>query len=1344
MSMKHGIDTRAPDTSPTPRAPDPKPRAPEPHGAPFVHLHTHSSYSLREGAMSIAKLITFAAADAMPALAITDTNNLFGALEFSEKVAKAGLQPIIGIQLAIGFGDGSMLAARGGEEDAGRAPLVLLAKDETGYLNLMHLASRAFLDPTPGESAHVGLRRLEGRTAGLIALTGGPSGPLDRCYGYGRPDAAIERLGKLEGLFPGRLYIELQRHGLAKERETEGALIDLAYDRGLPLVATNEPYFAALSDYEAHDALICIADGAVVGQSGRRQLSPEHRFKTRAEMLKLFADLPEATGNTVEIAQRCFYRPRTRKPILPAFTSGAAADEAAELVRQAQEGLAARLAARGMAPGTDAKVYTDRLAFELAVITNMKFPGYFLIVADFIKWAKDRGIPVGPGRGSGAGSLVAYALTITDLDPLRFGLLFERFLNPERVSMPDFDIDFCQDRRDEVIRYVRDRFGADKVAQIITFGSFLARGVMRNVGRVLEMPLGQVDKLAKLVPQNPAAPVTLKQAIDGEARLREAAEAEPKVARLLEIAQTLEGLYSNASTHAAGIVIGDRPLDELVPLYRDPKSDMPATQFNMKWVEPAGLVKFDFLGLKTLTSLAKAVTLLAARDITVDLQTIPLDDARTYQMLGRGETVGVFQLESAGMRKALVEMRADRFEDIIALVALYRPGPMANIPKYCAVKLGEEPADYIHPKIEAVLKETFGIIVYQEQVMQIAQILSGYSLGEADMLRRAMGKKIKAEMDAQRDRFTSGAVNGGLEKKQASEIFELLAKFADYGFNKSHAAAYALIAYQTAWFKANHPVEFLAASMTLDKPNTDKLSEFANEARRMGIAVEPPSVVNGGVDFEVRGDDKGALAIRYALSAVKGVGDGQAQGIVAARGGRPFADLADFAGRLNPRDANRRVLESPHRRRRLRRFGTGPRQGACRHRDAARGRQSASPGARRRPERALRHRDGGDARPAQRAGLDGDGAAAARVQRGRVLPLGPPARQLRAGAQAPWHPALERLRALGQGRPRGGTARRHRARPGRAPHALGLQDGHRPALRSVRPVRGDPVPGGPRPVSRPAGEGRLAAARHPGSARGRGRACAYRQCREPRRGGAARAEGPADLRARRRAVDLHPAHARRTRLIGGGLGRGLDHRDDARPRRGRDPPPRPLQNLAADRRRDQGDPRDRRGGACVRTRADQGLVALVNCHFGFSPREFGTTCLTQVCSQNSAPSLPQRFAICASQAPLSVSASSVNSSKRGELVRQASAISRLALRPLTGRACTAVPLRMPATIAISGNRVRPRRFATICTSVCSEVPEWEASVRSSGRPQASNAWPRRQWPSSSTSRRASSIASGST
>ncbi len=878
----------------------------------FVHLHVHSSFSLREGALSISKLVKLAAADAMPALAITDSNNLFGALEFSEKLAKEGIQPIIGAALTLDFGDGGQLAPRGAEAEAGRAAVVLLAKDTEGYRNLMHLASCAWLDPEPGELPHLRLARLDGRAGGLIALTGGPNGPLDRCFALARPEVAARRLEVLQSCFAGRLYVELQRHGLAQEREIEPHLIDLAYRASLPLIASNEPFFASATDYEAHDVLLCIADGTVVGDQARRQLTPEHRFKTRAEMGEIFADLPEALANSVETALRCAYRPLTRKPILPRFSSAAgdAEAEAAELMRQAEAGLAARLVKRGLAPGLNEDDYRARLAFELDVIVKMKFPGYFLIVSDFIKFAKRSGIPVGPGRGSGAGSLVAYALTITDLDPLRFGLLFERFLNPERVSMPDFDIDFCQDRRDEVIRYVRERYGADRVAQIITFGSFLARGVMRNVGRVLEMPLGQVDKLAKLVPQNPAAPVSLKQAIDSEPRLREAAEAEPRVARMLKIAQTLEGLYSNASTHAAGIVIGDRPLEELVPLYRDPKSDMPATQFNMKWVEPAGLVKFDFLGLKTLTVLDKTVRLLAQRGIAIDLAEIPLDDLKTYEMLRRGETVGVFQVESAGMRKALVEMRADRFEDLIALVALYRPGPMANIPTYCAVKLGDEPADYIHPKLEPILKETFGVIIYQEQVMQIAQLLSGYSLGEADLLRRAMGKKIKAEMDAQRSRFVSGAVERGLPKARADEIFDLLAKFADYGFNKSHAAAYALLAYQTAYFKANYPVEFLAASMTLDKGSTDKLSEFCNEARHLGIKIEPPAVNRSGADFEVAANADGSLSILYALSAIKGVGDGQAAALEVARGGRPFTDLGDFAERISVRDLNKRMLES--------------------------------------------------------------------------------------------------------------------------------------------------------------------------------------------------------------------------------------------------------------------------------------------------------------------------------------------------------------------------------------------------------------------------------------------------
>ena len=877
-------------------------------GPGFVHLHLHTSYSLREGALTIPKLAKLALADAMPALAITDTNNLFGALEFSEKLAKEGIQPITGLQLTIDFGDGALFG-RDLARNA-RGSVVLLVATEAGYINLMRLASEAYTRPASGDEPHITFDRLSGGTAGLILLTGGPNGAIDRVLSANKPEAAADRLDRLTTEFGAdHVYMELQRHGLPEERRLESQVVELAYGRKLRLVATNEPYFASTADHEAHDALICIAEGQVLGTPDRRQLSPEHRFRTRAEMVKLFADLPEATANTVEIARRCSYRPQTRKPILPNYTSleGTPLDAEAALRAEAATGLAARLASHGPAPGFDEEDYAARLAFELDVITDMKFPGYFLIVSDFIKWAKAQAIPVGPGRGSGAGSLVAYALTITDLDPMRFGLLFERFLNPERVSMPDFDIDFCQTRRDEVIQYVRSRYGRDRVAQIVTFGSFLARGVLRNVGRVLEMPLGQVDKLAKLVPQNPANPVTLAQAIEGEPRLQEAAETDQKVAKLLGISRTLEGLYSNASTHAAGIVIGDRPLHELVPLYKDPKSDMPATQFNMKWVEPAGLVKFDFLGLKTLTVLDTCIKLIARRGIVLDLSKIPLDDGPSYAMLGRGETVGVFQVESGGMRKALAEMKADRLEDIIALVALYRPGPMANIPVYCARKLGEEQPEYPHPKLEPVLKETFGVIIYQEQVMQAAQTLSGYSLGEADMLRRAMGKKIKAEMDAQRARFVDGAVERDIPRAKADEIFDLLAKFADYGFNKSHAAAYALISYQTAYLKANYPVEFLAASMTLDKANTDKLSEFRNEAQRLGLVVEPPSVNLSGVDFEV---DAAKRSIRYALSAVKGAGEGQVEAIVRARGDRPFAGLGDFAARVNPREVNKKVLES--------------------------------------------------------------------------------------------------------------------------------------------------------------------------------------------------------------------------------------------------------------------------------------------------------------------------------------------------------------------------------------------------------------------------------------------------
>ncbi len=874
----------------------------------FVHLHVHSSYSLLEGALTIARLAELAKKDRQPALALTDTDNMFGALEFSEKLAGAGIQPIVGCAVGVDFGEDDN---RGGRIGEGFPRLVLLAAREEGYRRLMQLASRAYLDTAQSERPHIKLAWLKEETNGLIALSGGPGGPLDAAIAAGQSALALARCEALQGLFGDRLYIELQRHGTATERLSQPGLIELAYARGLPLVATNEPFFATREDFEAHDALLCIAEGKLVADGDRRQLTAEHCFKSRAEMVTLFADLPEALAATVEIAERCAFRPRTRRPILPRYSTGrkegaaGARDEAEELRRAAQAGLERRLARLPIASGHKAEDYRERLAFELGVIARMKYAGYFLIVADFIQWAKAQGIPVGPGRGSGAGSLVAYALTITDLDPIRFGLLFERFLNPERISMPDFDVDFCQERRDEVIRYVQEKYGRDRVAQIITFGTLQARGVLRDVGRVLQMPYAQVDRLCKLVPQNPTNPISLKRAIDDEPRLQAERDAEPLVARAFDIARKLEGLHRHASTHAAGIVIGDRPLSELVPLYRDPKSSMPVTQFNMKWVEPAGLVKFDFLGLTTLTVLDIAAKLVRRRGIDLDLSSVPLDDAKTYEMLARGETVGVFQVESAGMRRALIDMRPDRFEDLIVLVALYRPGPMANIPTYCARKLGHERTDYLHPKLEPILQPTYGIITYQEQVMKVAQDLAGYSLGEADLLRRAMGKKIRAEMEKQRERFISGATERGIGKADAEAIFEACAKFADYGFNKSHSAPYALLTYQTAYMKANYPVEFIAASMTLAMANTDKLAEFRAEAERLGVKVEPPSVNRSGVEFEVAGN-----AIIYALAALRGVGRQAVESIVAARGERSFADAADFASRINPRAINKRVLES--------------------------------------------------------------------------------------------------------------------------------------------------------------------------------------------------------------------------------------------------------------------------------------------------------------------------------------------------------------------------------------------------------------------------------------------------
>ena len=872
----------------------------------FVHLRVRSAYSLLEGAIKAGKIGKMAADLGMPAVAVADRANLFGALEFSQTTRDAGVQPIVGCALPV-LGIGGQMAARWAKTPT----VVLLVQNETGWLNLSALSSAAYLEA--GEMAEPGVpwEKVAAHSEGLILLSGGPDGPVDPLFVQGKKADAVTALETMRAVFGDRFYVELQRHGpngaLDDERRAEAGLVEWAYAHDAPLVATNDVYYAKAAQAKSHDALLCIADGAFTGQDDRRRITGEHWFKSPEAMRALFADLPEACDNTLDIARRCAFLAQTHKPILPRFDTGAGRSEADELAHQAREGLKARLTE--VTPAAPEAEYWSRLEWEVGIIQQMGFPGYFLIVSDFIKWAKLHGIPVGPGRGSGAGSLVAWSLTITDLDPLRFGLLFERFLNPERVSMPDFDIDFCQERREEVIDYVQDRYGKDRVAQIITFGTLQARAVLRDVGRVLQMPLGQVDRLAKMVPANPANPVTLAQAIDLEPRLKEQRDAEPAVRNLLDTALELEGLYRNASTHAAGIVIGDRPLVELVPLYQDPRSTIPASQFNMKWVEPAGLVKFDFLGLKTLTTLDRAHGYLARRGLAPSWNQLPLDDGKTYELMASGQTVGVFQLESQGMRDTLRKMRCGSIEEITALISLYRPGPMEMIDTYIDRKFGRAEVDYLHPSLKEVLTETYGVIIYQEQVMKIAQILAGYSLGEADLLRRAMGKKKKEEMDFQRARFIKGALEKGVSEAQSGGIFDLVAKFAGYGFNKSHAAAYALISFQTGWLKANHPVEFFAASMSLDLSNTDKLAVFYQDAKRFDVPVLPPDINRSSADFDVAWED-GQGAVLYALGAIRNVGLEAMRHVIEVRdqGGR-FADIFDFLERVDPRSVNKRALE---------------------------------------------------------------------------------------------------------------------------------------------------------------------------------------------------------------------------------------------------------------------------------------------------------------------------------------------------------------------------------------------------------------------------------------------------
>ncbi len=856
-----------------------------PH-ADFVHLRVHSAYSLSQGAIRVPEIAALARAARMPAVAITDTGNLFGALEFSQYCAGKGVQPIIGCQIS--------LAARGGRP-APTEPVVLLARDGQGLDNLQRLSSLGFLHSDPADPC-ISLDTLFGHAGGLVLLTGGLRGPIGRLLAEGQQDEALRLLAAMKEAFGDLTLMELQRFGVPAERAIEPGMIALADQLGLPLVATNECFFATPEMHQAHDALLCIAQGRTLAERDRWQVTPEHWFKPADAMRALFADLPEACDNTLSVARLCCAMVETRKPLLPACPKvRAGSTEAETLHAMATEGLAVRLETMRASAATRTQ-YGERLAFELDVIAKMGFAGYFMIVADFIQWAKAQGIPVGPGRGSGAGSLAAWALTITDIDPIPFDLLFERFLNPERVSMPDFDIDFCQDRRDEVIEYVRSEYGPSRVAQIITFGKLQARAAVRDVGRVQGLPFGVVNRVAELIPNNPAKPVTLAQAIAGEPRLQEMRDGDEGIRRLLQTALQLEGLYRHASTHAAGVVIGDRDLVELVPLYRDVKSDTLVTQFNMKFVEQAGLVKFDFLGLTTLTILARGVQMLGELGTHVDLAMLPLDDSRTYEMLARGDTGGVFQFEGAGMRDVLKQMRPTRLEDLIAAGALYR-------------KHGEK-WEAPHEELREILQETYGIMVYQEQVMQIARKMAGYSLSGADLLRRAMGKKIRAEMDQQRAIFTEGAVRRGIEPGKAAEVFDLMAKFADYGFNKSHAAAYALVSYQTAWMKANHPVAFLAACMSLAREKTDKLAALRQEAERLGVRVLPPDINRSAADFTVEVAEDGTQSIRYALAAVKRVGLGAMQSVVAARGTRPFADLADFASRAEPRQLNKMQIEN--------------------------------------------------------------------------------------------------------------------------------------------------------------------------------------------------------------------------------------------------------------------------------------------------------------------------------------------------------------------------------------------------------------------------------------------------
>ncbi|MDR1983168.1 MAG: DNA polymerase III subunit alpha [Holosporaceae bacterium] len=867
----------------------------------FVHLRLHSAYSLSEGAIKIDKLVQLCEENRMPAVAVTDTNNLFGAIEFSTKCADRGVQPIIACQLNIQH-----------TKKINRPTSVLLyVKNKNGYQNLIQLVSNAYLSSSSPTYPEISLDLLSRYSEDLILATGGIYGSLGALLLEDNVAGAKEYLNFLGGYFNNRLYVELSRHGNERENKIEERAISLAYGLNLPILATNNVCYPQQQDFNPHDVLICIAQGRTIYDSERETSSPEFYFKTPEEMTTLFADLPEAIENTVNIARRCHFMLEKRKPMLPVFKPKSEKNQDEELRDIAVKGLEARLKKfKDQENYSEIRTeYFKRLEYELSMIQKMGFSGYFLIVADYVGWAKLQNIPVGPGRGSGAGSIVAWSVEITDIDPIRFKLFFERFLNPDRLSMPDFDIDFCQERRDEVIDYVQKKYGYQSVAQIITFGKLQAKAVVRDVGRVLAMAYGFIDKISKMIPFNPASPLTLREAIDSEQLLRDLMDSDPQVKNLMEIALKLEGLYRHPSVHAAGVVISDRNLQEMIPLYKDSKSTMPITQFSMKYIESAGLIKFDFLGLKTLTVIQKVLDLLKKVGINLTTQEIPLDDKKTFELLKKVNCVGVFQIESGGMRDVLKKMQPDRVEDLIALVALYRPGPMDDIPKYIACKHGMEPITYLHEKLKPILEETYGVMVYQEQVMQIAQSIGGYTLGQADILRRAMGKKNKDEMLSQKKRFVDGAVERGIALNIAKRLFEQMNKFAGYGFNKSHSTPYGLLTYQTAFLKANYTKEFFAAIMTLDMNNTDKLCASCQDAQKNKIKIIPPDINVSKSEFII---DYSNNAIIYSLAAIKGSGDHVVQEIVKERETNgPYQSIFDFIERLEPRKIlNRRFIEN--------------------------------------------------------------------------------------------------------------------------------------------------------------------------------------------------------------------------------------------------------------------------------------------------------------------------------------------------------------------------------------------------------------------------------------------------